>query len=176
MGATLPAQPAPRDRGPGSTFLTGADGGKDRESVRWGALTSQLLPASSTKASRIGCNVLRIFGTTWGPEAWGAGDRPGWCLSLPSLEDRNPNPSGHSRGTLSGAGGRANQEREALIAQDSRPDSQPARPYLPLGQGPGLTHLWLPPTCARPTVSELLSRAQTLKSHSHGVKHVPLGK
>lgn len=70
----------------------------------------------------------------------------------------------------------ANQEREAGIAQDSRPDLQPARPYLPLGRGPGLIHLWFPPTRAWPTVSELLSRAQSSESHSHWVKCVPLGK
>lgn len=61
MGATLPAQPAPQDTGPGSTFLTRADGGRDREGVRQGALTSQLLPASSSKTFRFDPKVLRLL-------------------------------------------------------------------------------------------------------------------
>lgn len=38
------------------------------------------------------------------------------------------------------------QERAAVITQDYKLDLQPARPYLPLGQGPDLIHLWFPPT------------------------------
>lgn len=69
--------------------------GQTQRNVRWGPLSSQLLPAAYRKTPRIDHNVLGIWGTAWGPQAWVEGDGPSCCLRLLAEGNWEPESSGH---------------------------------------------------------------------------------
>lgn len=133
MGVSWPAQPAPRRTGLGSTFLTGQMGTEKGRESGGGPLSSQLLLPSSSKAPRIDPNVLGICSTAWGPKTW--------CLSLPSTIRWEP----RFIRTLSGTHCQPGREELLLPRIIGWICSWPGL-ISPLGKGPGLIHLWFPPT------------------------------